>query len=312
MCEPDFSGVEPTRVAEARRRIAAIEEYMALERPSGNETIEAAASLGLSQWAFRRLVTAWRNYRDPAMIVRSKTGPSKRDYGIDERIKRIAIEEIRKVGFEADVGNVAPAIEAECRAIGVTAPSRPTIFNYIVAERRMGSLRYNGPPCFMIGRLWFHLPLRNGSNFLPCALVVVSMPERIIAASSVSVNTEVPPSIENVLRDLLVGGTKGGQGRKLLIEAADKRVGYDVLEEFALDQIAPCRQSTQRLLARAFGDRLGSLVAVYRPGAALAKPTYTMGRHDAPLSEAEALSAIERAIAENNRKRGLLKPYAIL
>ena len=156
------------------------------------------------------------------------------------------------------------------------------------------------------------MPLRDGSKELPFAVLAVALPERIVAAASISTRTHAPPSVGNVLRDLVAGSTTQGQRRKLLIDAADKKASSDILDDLALSPIPAYKRSTQRLLARAFGDQLGNLVTVYRPGSALAKPTYRMGRHDAALSEAEARSAIEYAIKENNRKRGLLMPYTII
>lgn len=116
MNEPDFSGVEPTRLAEARRRIGVIEDYLAIEGPSGERTQAAAEKLGLTRWQFMRLTHAWRDHRDPAMLVKSRTGPTRRDYGIDTKAKQIALEVIREVGIGAEISNVAPDIESVCKA----------------------------------------------------------------------------------------------------------------------------------------------------------------------------------------------------
>lgn len=312
MNEPDFSGVEPTRLAEACRRIEVVEAYLRIERPSGRQTIEAADSLGLSRWALMRLAQAWRDHRDPTMMVKSKRGPSTRDYGIDERSKAITREEIRKIGMRADLSNVAPAVEGACAKLGIIPPSRPTIYNYILAERREGTLLYGRPPCLLIARMWFHLPsISDETTDLPCAILGVSLPERLVVAFSISTRREAPPQIGPVLGPILAASSDTGQSRDLLISGRDRISGAGVLKQYGRQDIPTCRSSLQRLLAQAFGDRLGNLVPVYRPIAASSKPKYVMGRHDHPLNEAEAVLAISQAIKASNALRSALPPYRI-
>lgn len=312
MNNPDFSGVEPTRLAEARRRIAVVEKYLAIDRPCGRQTIKAADSLGLSRWAFMRLAQSWRDHRDPAMLVKSKRGPSARDYGIDERSKAITREEIRKVGMHADLSNVAPAVEAACAKLGIVPPTRPTIYNYILAERREGALRYDRPPCLLIARMWFQLPsIGDEASDLPCAILGVSLPERVVVAFSISTRREAPPQVEPVLRFLLAASKGEGQPRNLLISGRDRICGAGLLKEYGRQDIPTCKLSLQRLLAQAFGDRLGNLVPIYRPIAASSKPKYVMGRHDHPLTQHEAMLTIKEAIKTSNALRAALPPYRI-
>lgn len=312
MKKPDFSGVEPTRLAEARRRIGVIEGYLAIEGPNGEQTNAAAEKLGLTRWQFMRLTHAWRDHRDPAMLVKSRTGPSKRDYGIDTKAKQVALEVIRKLGMGAEISNAAPEIERICEAEGIEPPSRPTIYNYILAERRQGDLRVDGPPCLVVGRMWFHLPLtESAANSMPCLLAVAALPERIIVSYSISLRRDAPPSVVQALRDLFDQASSDGETRELLMSAVDRTAAMPILSSRNGLEIPRAKDSMQRMLAQAFGDGLGKLRPVYRRGSALVKPKYTMGAHDRPLTDVGAVAVIEQAIEANNSRRQELAPFSI-
>lgn len=311
MKEPDFSGVEPTRLVEVHRRIATIERYIDLKRPSGSDTVAAAASLGMTRWQFTRLVAAWRNHRDPTMLVRSRTGQSHRDYGVDALAKRITIDEIRRVGMGAEISNVAPAVEATCEKRSIKPPSRPTIYNQILSERRKGGLRFDGSPCIVIGRIWFQLPIKADYSTLPCALVALALPERAILAYDIATSRLAPASLAIVLNELLDRATPFGSGRELLLDRDDSAASADVLDRHGLDRVAPSQRSPQRLLAQALGDAVGNLRPIYKRGGALAKPGYVMGSHDRALTEEMARAVIADAIAASNCTRAEVGFFSI-
>lgn len=312
MSKPDFSGVMPTRMAEAQRRIRVIEGYLAIQQPSGDDTVAAARELGISRWTFTRLATSWRNHRDPAMLVRSPTGKARRDYGIDRQAKAIAIKAIQKAGFTAELSAVAPVVERECQTAGIKPPSRPTIYNYILAERRAGKLRFDETPCLVIGRIWFHLPIEGyPRNEMPCALVAVAMPERFILAYEVAVSRETPPSVAKVAEDLCNLFAGQAPQRTLVIERIDRMAVSGVFAAHNLSASRRRSQSPQKILAQAFGDKLGELKPVYRAGSASAKPKYVMGRHDKPLSPSAATALIEAAIQSSNAVRQQPAPFSL-
>lgn len=312
MNEPDFSGVEPTRLVEARRRIGVIEGYLDIEGPSGEQTTAAAESLDLTRWQFMRLTRAWRDHRNPAMMVKSRNGPSKRDYGIDKRVKQVALEAISKAGMGAEISNVAPEIEAICKKMDIDPPSRPTIYNYILAERREGHLRFDRPPCLVVGRMWFHLPmLESAANSMPCALLGVALPERVVVAHAISAKRDAPPSVPHLLADLFGRSISTGEPRVLLMDPSDRAAGLPVLAERGATEMPSSKISLQRILAQAFGDSLGPLRPVYKRGGALAKPKYSMGAHDEPLTCDAAVAAIEQAISANNSRWPEVAPYSI-
>lgn len=312
MSKPDFSGVMPTRMAEAQRRIRVIEGYLAIQQPSGDDTVAAARELGISRWTFTRLATSWRNHRDPALLVRSPTGQTRRDYGIDGQAKAITIKAIQDAGFTAELSTVARVVEKACHNAGIKPPSRPTIYNYILAERRAGQLRFDETPCLVIGRMWFQVPLLGGGpNELPCALLVVALPERLVLAHAISVDRDSPPPIDGVIRDLLTKTSSGADPRRMLLGRLDAKAAGRIFTQSGIKAPKAAKLSPQKILARAFGDKLGELHPIYHPGGALTKPKYVMGRHDQPLSAPAAVSVIEAAIDASNNLREKVAPFGV-
>jgi hypothetical protein len=312
MSKPDFSGVMPTRMAEAQRRIRVIEGYLAIQQPRGDDTVAAARELGISRWTFTRLATSWRNHRDPALLVRSPTGQTRRDYGIDRQAKAITIKAIQEAGFTAELSTVVPVVERDCHAAGIKPPSRPTIYNYILAERRAGQLRFDETPCMVIGRMWFHIPLLGGTpNELPCALLAVALPERLVLAHAISPDRDSPPQINALIRDLLAKTSNGADPRNMLLDRLDAKAADEVLAQRGIKAPKAAKHSPQKILARAFGDKLGELHPIYHPIGALTKPKYVMGRHDQPLCAPAAVSVIEAAIDVSNDLREKVAPFSL-
>ncbi|MFD1787704.1 hypothetical protein ACFSC3_08975 [Sphingomonas floccifaciens] len=204
MSDPDFSGIDPLRVPEARRRIAAITEYLALQAPNTSDSIRIAASIGLSRWQLQRLATAWRDHRDPKLLVFGSRGTTTRDYGIDHRAAEIGHAIIgRENGTARSATAIAVLIEEECARENVRPPSRPTIWSWLRKARADGRAQMTGSPRIAIGRLWFPLPVANEpTDAMPSLLAAVLLPERRIVAFRVSIDLDQPPSLTAVIDDL--------------------------------------------------------------------------------------------------------------
>ncbi|WP_156001360.1 hypothetical protein [Sphingopyxis sp. MC1] len=160
MNTPDFSGIDPLRVPEARRRVAALNEYLSLPNPSSNDTLRIAASIGLSRSQFCRLARVWRDHQDASLLVVGKRGPANRKYNVDQRAVSIAQELLAEAGPTASLALIAPQIEKRCAEAGISPPARSTINNYIKAARAGTAAPAAGPPRIVVGRMWFHIPIR--------------------------------------------------------------------------------------------------------------------------------------------------------
>jgi hypothetical protein len=300
MKEPDLSGVDPVRVPEARRRIAAIRSYMALPNPTTADAIRIGESVGLSRWRFVRLVRLWREHHDARRLVmdrRNNSGPTSL---LDPVAATIVSDVIREMGADAKLATVAERIEARCAAAGVKAPVRPTIWHHMRKMRAASAAPASGPPRIVIGRMWFPLRVEGlPIDAMSMALIAVMLPERIIVAHRVSVGMETPASVTDLVGDIADRQVAEGNGRPLLIEAGDRHAAADQLYLMGLAQMRPHRRSLQIEISKAFGGRLDQLKALYRPSRASAvkKPKT---RQAQPLTKAEAIHAITTAIDANN------------
>jgi hypothetical protein len=312
MLKPDFSGINPLRVPEARRRIDAIEQYSKLPSPTTADATRIAASLGISRWQFQRLARVWREHRDPALLIDSARGRSIRHSGIDPRALEIMREEIANAGAKAELCSVAPTIEQRCQAEGVKPPSRPTIWTEIRKERAARPWE-SGPKRIVVGRMWFHLPVTADANVgegtaMPTLLAAVALPERIILAHRISLEDGRPPAVADLVAEMLSLRSSGAEARPILLEADDRRASRDALAAGGLGGLQGYKRSVQRELSRAFGGMLGLLPALYQRALARPHTKLVMLRQDTRITPEDAKAAIQEAIAFNNAASGVMMP----
>ena len=218
MSEPDFSGIDPLRVPEARRRVEAIRRYLALEAPSSADTTRIASTIGLSRVQFGRLVRAWRDHRDAALLVVGKRGPATRDYGVDTRALAIMQRAIAETGAETTLNALAAEIDQHCMARGIAPPARGTINNHLKKARARGGTAISGPPKIVVGRGWFHLPIVGVPHeTMPMVLLAVALPERFILAFDVCLDASEPPHpgelVEKIASRTRASSTRGTRPR---------------------------------------------------------------------------------------------------
>lgn len=300
MSEPDFSSIEPSRVPEARRRIAAIEEYIAIRDATTADAVRISERIGLSRWQLQRLARAWREHRDPKMVVGGRRGPSSRDYGINPRAAAIADEEIRAAGSRAELATVAPAIERRCRDAGLTPPSRATIWTQVRKARKAAAATTPGPGRILIGRMWFHMPVEDRpADDMPVLLAAVLLPERRIIAHRISVDASAPPPVGDLLGEVAAARTSGAFVRHLDIDAEDLRAARSALTAAGIGRIKPHHRSVQREMSQTFAGELDTLRGIHRRAAARPGSRRTTLK-DRPLPAADAIAAIRAAVKAHN------------
>lgn len=301
MEEADYSGIDPLRVPEARRRVAALNAFLKLPDPSAADVRRFASSIGLSRNPFLRLARVWREHRDARLLVVGKRGASTRKYNVDPRAKDIAYEVIAQIGAAATLAGTAPEIERRCAAEKLAPPARSTINNYIKDARASTAEPASGPPRIVIGRMWFHLPIKGSrADAMPNLLAAVMLPERIIVAHSISTDPLSPPSISDLIDRLAITSTPGTTPRPLLLDAEDRRVGADALARAGLGCTRSHYRSVQRELSKAFAGRLGPLSAIYQRRMARPATKRVITRQDEPLDQYEVVKIIDNAVRSHN------------
>lgn len=296
----DFTGVEPLRLHEARRRVAAIEAYLQIRSPTGQDTLDAARSIGLNQPQFSRLVRIWRAHHDVSRLVSGRRGPPKRDYGLDPRGMEILAKAINNAGDKAELASISTAVERACKRAGVRPPSKATMWKRIRAARAAGALQISPEPLIIMGRMWFHFPIAGRSKEeMPCLLAAVALPERHIIYHEISTELSQPPSIAKAVEMLLASRTAEAPNRRLLLDPYDCGAASAVLHHAGLSAVKPHKRSVQRMFTKALGGELGSLNGIFRRENA--RPTHRqLLRQDQPLTEVEVHNIIEAAIERHN------------
>lgn len=309
MSEPDFSGIDPLRVPEARRRVAAIDEYLKLPDPTSADTERFARTVGLSRVQFGRLARIWRDHRDARLLVIGKRGAATRDYGIDGRAADIAKRLISDAGAAATLAGIAPDIERLCSEAGVTPPARSTINNWIRATRAHAAVAVEGPPRIVIGRMWFHLPVAGMPvSAMPTLLGAVALPERIVLAHAVSTDSSTPPSVSKLIDRLTAMRTSDAPLRPLLLDPDDRRIAADALDRAGLGATRSHNRSVQRELSKAFAGRLGRLPVIHQRSMARPATKRVISRQDQPLTAEEVVTTIGDAVDAHNAATVMAPP----
>lgn len=301
MNEPDFSGIEPLRVPEARRRLAAINEYLALPNPRTPDVLRLASSIDLSRQQFLRLVRVWRDHRNARLLVIRRSGVATRDYAVDPRAVEIAEEVIAQAGTAATLAKVAPEIEARCVSEGILPLARATINNHLRKARADARAVMDGPPRIVIGRMWFHLPIEGlPLSAMPTVLAAVLLPERLIIAHEISTDPERPPSINALINTVGSQAVPGAPARELMLNPDDRRMGIEALARVGVAKGPTPRRSVQREISKAFSGKLGPVAAIHQRGMARPATKKVLSRQDHAISEAEAIKVITDAIDAHN------------
>ncbi|WP_294301040.1 hypothetical protein [uncultured Sphingomonas sp.] len=301
MKELDFTGIDPLRVPEARRRITALEEYLALPSPGTADAKRISKTIDLSHLQFQRLARVWRDHRDPRLIVVGKRGPNTRSYGIAPRAIEISNQVIEASPADASVTEIAIEIERLCAVEEVAPPSRPTVWSYVRKARAAGRVPAAGPRRIVIGRMWFHMPVKDQpADAMPALLAAVLLPEGHVIAHRVSVDPLSPPSVDGLLAELSDRRSKGAAALPLVMDVEDRRAAEEALDAAGLSAVSGQRSSTQTDLSRAFNGQLGPLTVIHRRSKARPATRKPETRLEQALDATEAVSVIEAAVASNN------------
>lgn len=303
MLHLDYSGVDPMRLSEAKRRVEILEEYTQLLDPTRADTEKFAKILNLSTIQFSRLVRTWRDHRNPSLLVIGKRGTSTRNYGIAERAIEIAYRCIAAADSHATIDQIGFEIGRLCANENLRPPSRGTIWNYLRKAKATAGADV-GPPRIAIERIWARVPIINmPTTHMPTILVAVLLPERLIVAHDLSIDREQPPSVSKVITAIARARCKGSEQRPLLLSADDRRVGAQALDKAGLSKIRTYDKSILREMSNTFGGQLGTLELIHRRGMAKSSKRLGITRQETPLARQAAIDLINDAIETHNIAR---------
>lgn len=307
MQDIDLTDVDPRRWPEIRRRVAAIQAYIALGRGNGARRDEFAAQLGLNPMTFLALVKAWKEHgkasrlQGSGVLDRGKARPLR---SLPQASRDAISASIEALGVDARHVDMLTDVYARCDAIGTKRPSTGMVQRLVMQRRREAPTRV-GDPEVLIGRVVAKLPvLRGGRAVLPDLLVAVLSPEGIVVAHLLDGGTGETANIGSLLDRIDYAATPGSINRPLL---APKNLA-ETTEPASRQRLV--RTPTSGRIARLLGSSIGRLEISHRRKRTTRAPD-DGSPMNVSLGRSEAVDAIRVAIEAHNSARGGVPLFSV-
>lgn len=299
----DLCNVKPVRWAETRRRIGAIEAFLADGERTHAGSAQFGRTIGLSGEQFRRLVRAWELHRDVLLIQPRGTGMQRmRADGLHPIAKEIMATVITELGCYTDLRDISVEIARRCDAEAVAKPSDQYAWKALMLARRHDRRPVEGvPPCTLIGRVWFDIPVRQSEHspiYRPELVIALALPSKAIHLSCSNVEIGRKPEVDDITPyvpgDLELRMTPVEAGQFTRRSSASN---FDI------------NGGVQTDLARYLGCAIGNLPVRYRRPNSEAS-NLIVSKFDRPLSEQDATAAMDMAfkIHAEEISAGITKP----
>jgi hypothetical protein len=125
----DWSGVPAGLFPEVKRRVAILEAYLALPKPTKNDRRDAMSQLGLRHAMFYRMLRYWKQTRNPAELpgARKDRCAGRNRKLLLPAVEQIIAEVLACLGPSARPEAIVGEIRRRCSDAGVRPPSRMTI-----------------------------------------------------------------------------------------------------------------------------------------------------------------------------------------
>lgn len=298
----DMTGVDPLRMAEVRRRVAAIKSYIALPAPDDRARRRHAKSLGLSVNQFLALVRVWRETgRANAVSGSGASRGTLRPKGprnLPTESKEAARAVVRSLGADVSHVDAVAAVEARCKTLGVRAPSRSTVWNMVMAARRDAGAR-DGADGLVLSRCHAKLPVEHpGGVAYPSLLLLVDAAKGTVLVAAMDED-------ETALDTLADALPEHAAAREIVIDA-DLATTLGAVDSDMVRVVKPSAARTAT--ARALGRGFGSIELIYQLSRAVRPERTLRSRKDRPLSLADARGVVLEQLSVHNRARGAGPP----
>ncbi|UAJ11074.1 hypothetical protein [Polymorphobacter megasporae] len=293
----DMTGVNPLRLNEVRRRVSVVRDYIALRAPTDQDRIDHAAALGLSVNQFLALVRAWREHGKAVAISGAGAAKGvprpKSARNLPSASKAAAAAVIAKLGPDVSLVETVRHVKQRCGTLRVATPSRSTIWNMVMADRRTRGA--NGREGIVVSRCQVRLPVETDDGVaFPTLAMAVDLKTGAILAAAMGDDAATASTIVDGLECRVAGGA-------VLVDAdlaGPIRRRSEV--EFTSMKPSAARTHTARTLGRGFG----SLELIFQPSRAIAPADMLRSIKDAPLSPEDARRLIGEQIGVHNAARG--------
>lgn len=239
--EHDLTFVAPERRDEVRRRLAAIERFLA--NPGRRMAEQCAAELGLRHGQFYNLVRAWRASGRPELVdpgrrpARGSTMSAKQQRIVDE----VIAEDIR-----APIGELIKRVLSAAEASGVRMPHLENVTRRVRSGRpSLLTKQVKNELDLLVDHTVLDLPVDYGGGDVrrPLATMVIDVASDAIVGLALARGTPSPESTAAALADAARPGlcldgrrTPGRQRVGIVAMAEDETAGIiDILERAGFD-----------------------------------------------------------------------------
>lgn len=288
-------GINAVRLRSIIERKNVLQDYCKLQKPTGRQTADAAASLGLRQSQFYNLVKAWRLHGTASDIIGAK--PFKvRKPRIDQRVVDIIERSIADLGAAATNKNVSRMVMEGCVVEGLKTPSRNAIQERIMKARSANAHDDMGRRTIAF-QARFELPVNNRGRILaPHMAAILEMPSGKITHPHLAIGKPVDPG--RPIADLLESESPARAGGSILVPV---KYLSALAKRFPGKVVGRSRQDTaSTILGRRLGDQ--TILHLNHPGADEKLGRKVDGYLNDALTPGEAVQLVRRAIAMHNAR----------
>lgn len=297
----DMAGVDPLRLRETRRRIAVVKSYIILEAPTDNDRTRHAAELRLSVNQFLALVRLWREYgRASAISCAGAAKGTPRPNGprnLPAQSKEIAAQILATLKPATSLVDAVRVITEQCAERAVRAPSRNTVWNMMMEQRRTSG--HPGREGLVVSRCHVKLPVEiNGQLAFPELTLALDTLTGAVLVAAMEHDNETAPAIAAAIRRM----------RPDIVPIIDADVA-PAIEAHTNSRLLRVKPSSARTeTAKVLGRGFGTLNLLYQRGRSVKPADMLRSRKDAALTMDEARRIVAEQLTAHNASRGAQPP----
>lgn len=305
----DLTGVDPVHWAETRERVAILRAWCANGRHPRREAIAAAERMGTTVSHFYRLVATWKRHRDARSVSGhpARRGDARQSRSVPTEAQAIMGRVIDERGTGARFTDVRAEVMSECAVAGVAPPSSGLIHKAMMRARQAPAGGTTGQvEDVALAVVSCLLPVDAGGVTVnaPELVLAVERPGGIIVNHHLAIDGDVVTGARGLLN-----GLAAPNGGRIVVAATLAGAVDDDPDGIGRDacpsdgsrslmrgaHVEMVRRST--LLSTTLGGFIDSIPIRHRSHATRAPGPWR------PLSAADAIRAVDLAIAAHNARR---------
>lgn len=295
MAQLDLSGVDPLRREEMKTRVAVIERFLSLSRPTEDDRLGYAAELGLHRTQFMKMVRAWKAHGNVLLLPGRAPQRNKTRVGwraVPKDTEQLMCLTLQKLGTDIKTPDALAKVNEALSNAGLPLTTRSTVRRRLISMRQGGGVLADAGDVIIADcRVMLPVASENGIVMPDLLVAVHAATGRILAVETIKDKSSAAERLGDLMRR----------------EIPDAQVTVDGAYAISLRGMAGNIKTVtagvaRRLLSRLIGDSIGDIGLRFNktdyPAARLLK-----SKEDRPLREVDALDVITNAVNRHNAER---------